>query len=351
MEPIQFLDPDGLLKDQPEWPLDVTPDLCRDLYRRMRLARRLDEEAVALQRQGELGLWLQCLGQEAAQVGSITALRESDYVFPSYREHAAALSRGIGPGELLTQWRGTTHSGWDPQRYRFHIYTLVLAAQLPHATGYAMGIQRDGTDEIVAAYFGDGAASEGEANEAFNWAAAAGVPLLFFCQNNHWAISTPIAVQMCTPLWQRARGFGVDAYVVDGNDVLAVRAVTAAVCERVRAGNGPALIEAVTYRMGGHSTSDDPGRYRTTSDVDAWAERDPIVRLEQLMTRNGWLDKPFQTELDDECAELATQTRVACRSLNRGDLAGLFGNVLTAETTALAHEREAYQELVASYLD
>ena len=351
MEPVQLLDLDGNLREQPGWPLEVTPDLCRDLYRRMRQARRFDEEAVALQRQGELGLWLQCLGQEAAQVGSVTALRDSDHVFPSYREHAAALSRGIGPSELLAQWRGTTHSGWDPRRYRFHIYTLVLAAQLPHATGYAMGVQRDGADEIVAAYFGDGAASEGEANEAFNWAAAAGVPVLFFCQNNQWAISTPATVQMRTPLHQRAQGFGLDAHVVDGNDVLAVRAVTAAVAERVRSGGGPALIEAVTYRMGGHSTSDDPGRYRAASDVDAWAERDPIARLTKLMTRNGWLDEQFRARTDDECAGLAEQTRAACRALSRGNLADLFGNVLAEEASGLARERETYQELAASYLD
>lgn len=240
MDTLQLLAPDGGLRDDPEWPLEVTPELCRGLYRSMRLARSLDSAALALQRQGELGLWLQSLGQEAAQVGSITALRDTDHVFPSYREHAAALCRGITPAELLVQWRGNRHSGWDPARYRFHIYTLVLAAQLPHATGYAMGVQRDGADEIVVGYFGDGAASEGEANEALNWAAAAEVPLLFFCQNNHWAISTPVRAQMRAPLHQRARGFGLDAYRVDGNDVLAVRAMTRTVADRIRAGAGGA---------------------------------------------------------------------------------------------------------------
>ena len=351
MEPVQLLGPDGILRADPQWPLKVTPELCRDFYRRMTLARCFDNEALALQRQGELGLWLQSLGQEAAQIGSITALRRDDHIFPSYREHAAALCRGITPAELLVQWRGNQHSGWDPSRYRFHIYTLVLAAQLPHATGYAMGVQRDGADEIVAVYFGDGATSEGEANETFNWAAAAEVPLLFFCQNNQWAISTPTQTQMRAPLHQRALGFGLDAHLVDGNDVLAVHAVTSAVAGQIRAGGGPAFIEAVTYRMAGHSTSDDPGRYRTASELDSWTARDPIARLEALMVDRDWFDGEFRDELESDCAALAAETRQVCRELPLGDIAGLFDSVLAEETPLLIEERRQYEALVASYLN
>ena len=351
MKPVQLLDPEGHLHEDPRWPLDLTPELGRDFYRRMLLARRFDDEALALQRQGELGLWLQSLGQEAAQIGSITALRPDDHVFPSYREHPAALCRGIPPAELLVQWRGNRHSGWDPGRYRFHIYTLVLAAQLPHATGYAMGVQRDGSDEIVAAYFGDGSTSQGEANEALNWAAVAGVPLLFFCQNNGWAISTPATAQMRVPIHQRAAGFGLDAHIVDGNDVLAVHAVTRALAEQIRAGGGPALIEAVTYRLAGHSTSDDPTRYRTPSEQDSWKARDPITRLEMLLAREGWLDDEFRAEVDAECAALADETRTVCRELPLGDVSSLFGTVFAEETSALAAERRQYEQLVASYAD
>ncbi|GAA0927033.1 thiamine pyrophosphate-dependent enzyme [Pseudonocardia zijingensis] len=351
MEPVQLLGPDGTLRADPRWPLEVTPELCRDFFRRMSLARRFDDEALALQRQGELGLWLQSLGQEAAQVGSITALRADDHVFPSYREHAAALCRGITSAELLVQWRGNAHSGWDPAEYRFHIYTLVLAAQLPHATGYAMGVQRDGADEIVTVYFGDGSTSQGEANESFNWAAAAEVPLLFFCQNNHWAISTPTQTQMRAPLHQRALGFGLDAHLVDGNDVLAVHAVTSAVAEQIRAGGGPALIEAVTYRMAGHSTSDDPGRYRNSSELDDWSTRDPIARLEALMVDRGYIDDAFRDEVAGECAALAEETRRVCRELPIADIAGLFTSVLAEETPLLAEERRQYEALVASYVD
>ncbi|WP_028938468.1 thiamine pyrophosphate-dependent dehydrogenase E1 component subunit alpha [Pseudonocardia spinosispora] len=351
MEPVQLLEPSGALRDDNEWELEVTPELCRGFYRQMRRARALDDAALNLQRQGELGLWLQSIGQEAAQVGSITALREDDYVFPSYREHAAALCRGITPAELLIQWRGNAHSGWDPAAYRFHIYTLVLAAQLPHATGYAMGVQRDGTDEVVAAYFGDGASSEGDANEAFNWAAAADVPLLFFCQNNQWAISTPTGTQMRAPLHQRATGFGLESHLVDGNDVLAVHAVTRSVVERIRAGGGPALIEATTYRLAGHSTSDDPGRYRSDSELDSWRARDPLTRLETLLRTRDWSDDAFSTEVDEECRDLAAQTRTVCRELPLGDISELFGTVLAEETPLLADERGRYQELLASFVD
>lgn len=351
MKPVQLLDPSGELLEDADWQLDVTPELCRMFYRQMRLARRLDEEGLALQRQGELGLWLQSSGQEAAQVGSITALRPHDYVFPSYREQAAALCRGVTPAELLIQWRGNTNSGWDPEKYRFHIYTLVLAAQLPHAVGYAMGVQRDGTDEVVIAYFGDGASSEGDANEAFNWAATANVPLLFFCQNNQWAISTPTRIQMRVPLQRRARGFGLDSFTVDGNDVLAVHAVTRAVVERIRAGGGPALIEAITYRFGGHSTADDAGRYRAQVEVDSWLARDPLTRLATLLERRGWADGAFRSDVDEQCEALAVETRRACQAMPLSEMSELFGTALSEETPLLSEERRAYKEMTASFPD
>ena len=229
----------------------------------MFLARRLDAEALALQRQGELGLWLMSLGQEAAQVGSIRALRETDYVFPSYREHAAALARGIGPADLLRQWRGVAHAGWDPRPYRFHFYSLVLGTQTLHATGYAMGVARDGTDEIVMTYFGDGASSEGDVSEALNWASVMAAPVLFFCQNNHWAISTPDAAAEPHPAG--AAGSGLRAGVLPGRRQRRARGPCRHGARRRRgsaSGHGPAFIEADTYRMAGHSTSDDPTKYR-----------------------------------------------------------------------------------------
>ncbi len=350
METFQLLRPDGELQDHPATE-SLDDSLCRGLYRDMLLARCVDREAYNLQRQGELGLWLQCLGQEAAQVGSVRAIRDTDWVFPSYRDHAAALCRGIGPEELLAQWRGVCHSGWDPTRYRFHIYTLVLAAQLPHAVGYAMGVQRDGADEVVMTYLGDGASSEGEANEAFNWASTMAAPVVFFCQNNQWAISTPTTGQFGAPLHQRAAGFGLATCLVDGNDVLAVHAATTRMAEAVRRGEGPALIEAVTYRMAGHSTSDDSTRYRSNAELDEWRTRDPIERLRRLLETRQWADDGFFNELDTEAADLATDIRRVCRDMADPEPQAMFDHVLSVETTALAAERAAYTAYAASFVD
>lgn len=341
--PWQVLDADGTLHDHAH----ITAGRCRAFYRDMVLARRLDQEAYHLQRQGELGLWLSCRGQEAAQVGSIRAVRPSDHVFPSYREQAAALCRGLGPAELLTQWRGTAHGGWDPQQYRFHISSLVLSTQLLHATGYALGVaadrRKDPTlDEIVLCYFGDGSASQGDASEALNWSAVTNAPILFFCQNNQWAISTPSAAQSRTPLHVRAAGFGLRTTLVDGNDVVAVHTATAAAADRIRAGGPPELIEAVTYRMAGHSTSDDPTRYRSADDVAVWEARDPLVRVRRLLDAQGWAAEAFHTALEEEATVLAETTRTACRSLDAPALEDTFRNTFVRETAALRAEREQY---------
>jgi pyruvate dehydrogenase E1 component alpha subunit len=337
---VQLVAPDGTLTALGE-SVGIDLDVARGLYRDMVLARRLDREALALQRQGELSLWLMSWGQEAAQVGSVRALRDTDMVFPSYREHAAALCRGITPAELMTQWRGISHAGWDSAASRFHIYSLVLGTQTLHATGYAAGAAMEGTDEVVATYFGDGAASQGDVNEAFNWAAASSLPVLFFCQNNQWAISTPTRTQMRTPIHRRAAGFGLHSYHVDGNDVLAVHAVTNVAVERIRAGAGPALVEAQTYRLGGHSSSDDPKKYRDDADLELWQTRDPLTRLETLLrtldTPAAWFD-----DLEAESDAFAVDARAACKALVGDGLGELFDRVYAEPHTALAEERELY---------
>ena len=255
------------------------------------LVRRVDTEATALQRQGELGIWASLLGQEAAQIGSGRALLPQDYVFPTYREHGVAWCRDVDPLDLLGLFRGVNHGGWDPNAHNFHLYTIVIGAQTLHATGYAMGVQRDGAvgtgddarDTAVIAYFGDGATAQGDVNEAFVFASVYNAPVVFFCQNNQWAISEPNERQTRIPLYQRARGFGFPGVRVDGNDVLAVP-------RRHQGGArpGPArrgarrFIEAFTYRMGAHTTSDDPTRYRIAAEVEAWKLKDPIARVKAL---------------------------------------------------------------------
>ncbi|WP_250279462.1 thiamine pyrophosphate-dependent enzyme [Frankia sp. Cppng1_Ct_nod] len=295
------------------------PALLRRFYHEMVVARRLDAEATALQRTGELGLWVASSGQEAAQVGSVHALRDHDQIFPSYREHAVALARGITPTQLLSLFRGTDFGGWDPDAHRFRAYTLVLATQTLHAVGYALGIrmerrrwpERVTDDEAVIVYFGDGAASEGDASEALSWAAVDDLPLVFFCQNNQWAISTPVARQTRVPLYRRAEGFGMPGVLVDGNDVVAVHAVTRAAVDRARAGGGPTFIEAYTYRLGGHSTADDPGRYRAADEVERWRARDPIARLRRYLDAAGLLDESFIDSVERAADELARHVRAA----------------------------------------
>jgi pyruvate dehydrogenase E1 component alpha subunit len=342
-EPIQFVTPDGRLTHEGErHGIDV--ELTGELYRDMMRARRLDTEALALQRQGELNLWLMSWGQEAAQVGSIRALRDSDMVFPSYREHAAALCRGITPAEIMIQWRGAAHSGWDTEAYRFHIYSLVLGTQTLHATGYATGVAMEATDEVVAVYFGDGAASQGDVNEAFNWAAAGTLPVLFFCQNNQWAISTPTATQMGAPLHRRASGFGMRSFHVDGNDVLAVHAVTETAADHIRGGGGPVLIEAQTYRRGGHSSSDDPKKYRNAEELALWESRDPLLRI-RLLLENLGVGREYFDALDAECDELGALVRESCRAIADPELDDVFANTYAEPHALVEAEHKQFKEL------
>ena len=291
-ELVQLLTPEGERVEPPRVRLRLLRrDELRGFYRDMVLVRRIDTEATALQRHGELGIWAQLLGQEAAQVGAGRALRPQDFVFPTYREHGVAWCRGLDPLKLLGLFRGVDHGDWDPDEYNFGLYTIVIGAQTLHATGYAMGMQRDGVvgtgdpdrDAAVIAHFGDGASSQGDVNEAFIFAASYNAPVVFFCQNNQWAISEPIERQTRIPLYQRALGFGFPGVRVDGNDVLATYAVTQAALQRARDGQGPTFVEAYTYRMGAHTTTDDPTRYRLSDDVESWKLKDPIARVEAYL--------------------------------------------------------------------
>ncbi len=337
--PRRYLADDGTLTPDGEL-AGVDLDLARTLYRDMYLGRRFDEQAYHLQRQGELGLWLMARGQEAAQVGTMRAIRDTDYVFPSYREHVAARVRGLGPRELLAQWRGVAHAGWDPARFRFHIYSLVLGTQALHAVGYAMGSRFSGADEVVVCFVGDGATSQGDVSEAFNWAATRELPIVFVVQNNGWAISTPVSQQYRAPLPGRAAGFGLTAYSVDGNDALAVHAVVSEAVAGVRAGGPPAFVEAVTYRMAGHSTSDDPRRYRPAEEEAEWHGRDPVHRLEVLLRAQG-VDDAWFAELEAEGDAIAADTRAACAELEDPDLLDLFDLVYVDPHPDLERQREA----------
>jgi pyruvate dehydrogenase E1 component alpha subunit len=354
---IQLLTPEGELVENPEFSFDGTVEDIRGFYRDLVLTRRIDTEATALQRQGELGIWASLLGQEAAQIGSGRALSPQDMAFPTYREHGVAWCRGVDPLNLLGLFRGVDQGAWDPRDNNFGLYTIVIGAQTLHAAGYAMGLQRDGVvgtgdperDAAVIAYFGDGATSQGDVNEAFIFASVFNSPTVFFCQNNQWAISEPIERQSRIPLYQRALGFGFPGIRVDGNDVLACHAVTKAALQRAREGSGPTFVEAYTYRMGAHTTSDDPTRYRLGDDLEHWKLKDPIARVDAYLKRGGHADDDFFRTLQEESDELAAHLREGCLALPEPDILDIFERVYGDTPQELLEQKEQYAGYLASF--
>jgi pyruvate dehydrogenase E1 component alpha subunit len=348
------LSPDGERVEHPDYSVDFTTEEYRGLYRDLVTVRKLDAEATALQRQGELGIWASLLGQEAAQVGSGRALRTQDMAFPTYREHGVLYCRGIDPIMPLGLFRGVDQGGWDSQQYKFHMYTIVIGAQTLHATGYAMGITMDGKvgaddGEAVIAYFGDGATSQGDVNEAFVWASVFNAPLVFFCQNNQYAISEPLERQTRVPIYQRANGFGFPGIRVDGNDVLATYAVTRKALDQARHGQGPTLIEAYTYRMGAHTTSDDPTRYRIASEVEAWQARDPITRVRALLEREELADAAFFADVDESAARTAVELRERVLAMPDPSPMTIFDNVYPEGSPLLDEQREQFAAYLSSF--
>ncbi|MEU6341360.1 pyruvate dehydrogenase (acetyl-transferring) E1 component subunit alpha [Streptomyces sp. NPDC046977] len=348
-ELVQLLTPEGDRVEHSEYSIDLSPEELRGLYRDMVLTRRFDAEATALQRQGELGLWASLLGQEAAQIGSGRATRQDDYVFPTYREHGVAWCRGVDPVNLLGMFRGVNHGGWDPNENNFHLYTIVIGSQTLHATGYAMGVAKDGADSAVIAYFGDGASSQGDVAEAFTFAAVYNAPVVFFCQNNQWAISEPTEKQSRVPIYQRAAGYGFPGVRVDGNDVLAVLAVTRAALEHARSGQGPMLVEAFTYRMGAHTTSDDPTRYRLDEEREQWESKDPILRLRAYLEKQGIADEAFLAAIEEESLALGKRVREAVRAMPDPDPMSIFENVYADGHALVDEERAQFAGYLAAF--
>lgn len=342
---LQVLDTEGRRRPQPEldpWIEDVDADALAALYRQMAVVRRLDVEATHLQRQGELALWPPLLGQEAAQVGSAVALRPDDFVFPSYRENGVALLRGVPALDLLRVWRGSTFSSWDPNETRVATQQIIIGAQALHAVGYAMGVQRDQADVATIVYFGDGATSQGDVNEAMVFSASYQSPVVFFCQNNHWAISEPVRLQTRRSIADRPWGFGIPSMRVDGNDVLAVLAATRAAVERAADGGGPTFIEAVTYRMGPHTTADDPTRYRDDAELAAWKARDPLTRVEaHLRTLDVDVDAVL-AQAQAEADELAAEVRRALEALEEDGADRLFDEIYAEPHQELERQRREH---------
>ena len=301
IEHLSILDSDGNLDTALE--PDIAADDLKRLYRAMLLGRRLDERMVRLQRQGRIGTFAPIKGQEASQMGSVFTLRPTDWMVPSFRETAAMIYRGWPIEKMLLLFAGYLEGGRPaPDQHDLPI-TIPVATQLPHAVGLAYAAQYRGDDAVVMAYFGDGATSEGDFHEALNFAGVWHVPIVFVCQNNQWAISVPLKKQTHSrTLAQKALAYGFPGIQVDGNDVLAVYAASREAVERARDGAGPTLIECVTYRLGVHTTADDPTKYRSDEEVKAWEQKDPLTRFSAYLQKKNLLAEGLAEQIDAEIA-------------------------------------------------
>ncbi|GAB2548749.1 thiamine pyrophosphate-dependent enzyme [Leucobacter ruminantium] len=375
-EPIRFLDdagryaPSATAAEFAEELAGVGVDEFKQWYRDMVHTRAFDTECTHLQRQGQLALWVPSVGQEGCQVGLGRAAEPQDHIFPAYREHAIARIRGVRLLDVAKQFRGLTHGGWDvtdPANGNFHLYTLVLGAQTQHATGYALGQLLDAkrnagvtsmdageagtaTGEATMVFYGDGTTSQGDANEAMIFAASYQTPEVFVVQNNRWAISVPVARQSRTPLYRRALGFGLRAVQIDGNDPLAAYAVGRRFLREAREGGGPGYIEALTYRIGAHTTSDDPTRYREHGELERWQQRDPIARLEAHLREQG-VEDAFFAEVAEAAASEAMAVRDAILTLPVPEADAMFEHVYSEPHPRIEEQREWLDRYESSFAD
>ncbi|MYW49557.1 pyruvate dehydrogenase (acetyl-transferring) E1 component subunit alpha [Streptomyces sp. SID161] len=317
------------------------PDLLRRLYAELVRGRRYNTQATALTKQGRLAVYPSSTGQEGCEVAAALALQERDWLFPSYRDTLAVVARGVDPVEALTLLRGDWHHGYDPHAHRVAPLSTPLATQLPHAVGLAHAARLKGDDVVALAMVGDGGTSEGDFHEALNFAAVWQAPVVFLVQNNGFAISVPLARQTAAPsLAHKAVGYGMPGRLVDGNDAVAVHEVLADAVRHARAGGGPTLVEAVTYRIDAHTNADDATRYRGDAEVDAWRAHDPIELLERELTTRGLLDEAGVEAARQDAETMAASLREAMNKDPELDPMDLFDHVY-AETTAQLREQRA----------
>ncbi|MDN5755497.1 MAG: thiamine pyrophosphate-dependent enzyme [Arthrobacter sp.] len=326
---------------------ELGTDELLKLYSLMVRTRQLDVAAIAWQRQGILPGYAPELGQEAAQVGSAYALDFArDFAFPTYREMGVALAAGVDMVEYMSTHKASWHGGlWNPAETHVAPIQAVVAGSVLHAVGWAHGQTVDGTGNVALTYFGDGASSQGDVHEAMNFASVYKAPVVFFTQNNGWAISVPTERQVAGgSVAARGAGYAIPSIQVDGNDVVAVvRAVRAAV-EHGRAGNGPAMVEAMTYRRGPHSTSDDPGRYRSLDDERRDGGEDPLNRLEATLREAGALDDATVADISEQAGEFVEQVRLGVDALDARPGTEMFDFVFQEPTEALAAQAANWRE-------
>ncbi|MEE1788050.1 thiamine pyrophosphate-dependent dehydrogenase E1 component subunit alpha [Streptomyces sp. SP17BM10] len=315
------------------------PALLRELYRRLVIGRRYNQQATTLTKQGRLAVYPASAGQEACQIAAALVLGEQDWLFPSYRDTLAVVSRGVDPLEALTLLRGNAHTGYDPVATRTAPLCTPLATQAPHAVGLAHAARLRGEPVVALAMLGDGGTSEGDFHEALNFAAVLRAPVVFLVQNNGYAISVPLTAQSAAPsLAHKAVGYGMPGRLVDGNDAPAVHGVLAEAVERARTGGGPTLVEALTYRIDAHTNADDATRYRTDDEVAAWREHDPILLMDRAMRELGVLDDELVRRAADEAEALAARMRSEFHADAELDPMALFAHVYAEPTPQLREQ-------------
>jgi pyruvate dehydrogenase E1 component alpha subunit len=336
--PIQILDPEGI--EVGPIPKALSDDELVAMLRLCIFGREFDKKAIALQRRGKLGTFAPMSGQEAAVVGSVFALdRDHDWIVPQYREQLAMLHWGLELSTYFLQRQGHPLGSNLPEHGRLFPQQVALATHVPHAVGLAWGIKYKGEQSVVACYFGDGASSEGDFHEACNLAGVLKAPVILICQNNQWAISTPVAKQTAGTIADRAAGYGFPGVRVDGNDPLAMYQVTADARARAGEGGGPTLIEAVTYRLGAHTTADDPTRYVDPTEEQRWKARDPLIRFRAWMRATGRWDDAAEDEAAAWCSDEIDRAMSEVGAAGAADPAMLFDNVWADEPPALAAQR------------
>jgi pyruvate dehydrogenase E1 component alpha subunit len=337
-EPVMLLDPDGRPTAAAQASLPAGDELLRGLAG-MVAARRFNDQASVLVRQGRLAVYPSSHGQEACQVAAAQVLADGDWLFPTYRDTAAAVARGVDPVEVLGLLKGDWHSGYDPYERRVAPLATPLATQLPHAVGVAHAARLRGEGTVVLAICGDGATSEGDFHEALNFAAVFRAPVVFFVQNNRYAISVPLSRQSVAPsLAHKGVGYGIPGEQVDGNDLAALLHVLSRAVERARAGEGPQLVEGRTYRMQAHTNADDATRYRTDDEVAEWAAKDPLTRLETYLRAEGLLDDARAAAFAEAAEQVAVRMRDGINRDVEPNPDDLFGFVYSRPTPQLAEQ-------------
>ena len=335
---VQLIDAEGRVVDDPHFPLPDTDTLLA-AYRGLVEGRRINDQASALVRQGRLAVYPSSHGQEACQIGAALALDAGDWLFPTYRDSVAVIARGVAPAEAMVLLKGDWHSGYDVRAHHVAPQATPLATQLLHAVGFAYAAKKRGEQTAVLALCGDGATSEGDFHEALNFAAVFHLPVIFFVQNNQYAISVPLAHQSVAPsLAHKAVGYGMAGERVDGNDVVALLAVLDRAVKLAREGSGPLLVEAHTYRMQAHTNADDATRYRQDSEVAQWVARDPLSRMKKYLADKGLLDDDGESRIAEEAEAVATQLRNGLSEDVPVDPQDLFKYVFSTPTPQLKEQ-------------